>query len=57
MQRRIGLGVIAVVMALLSACDKKDEPQKKPEPVVSAAEQPKRSSPDFGGVAKVESRG
>ncbi|MCA1324437.1 CsgG/HfaB family protein [Herbaspirillum sp. alder98] len=53
MQRRIGMGVIALAMVLLSACDKKEEPQKTVEPVVSAPEQPKRSSPDFGGVTKV----
>src|SRR5450830_160854 len=53
MQRRIAVGVIALTMALLSACDKKEEPKKVAEPAPSAAEQPKRSSPDFGGVTKV----
>ena len=40
-------------MALLSACDKKEEPKKVAEPAPSVAEQPKRSVPDFGGVTKV----
>lgn len=53
MQRWNGLLVIALTMALLSACDKKEEPKKAAEPLASAAEQPKRGAPDFGGVAKV----
>ncbi len=53
MQRRIGVGVIALTMALLSACDKKEEPKKVAEPVAAAPQQPKRSAPDFGGVTKV----
>jgi curli biogenesis system outer membrane secretion channel CsgG len=40
-------------MALLSGCDKKEEPKKVVEPVAAAPEQPKRSAPDLGGVTKV----
>ena len=53
MQRRIGMSVIALSMALLSACDKKEEPKKVVESVASTPEQPKRNAPDFGGVTKV----
>lgn len=53
MQRKIAVGVIALTMALLSGCDKKEEPKKAAELVSAAPEQPKRSTPDFGGVTKV----
>lgn len=59
MQRQISVYTIALMMALLSACGKKEEPTKTPAPVAEAPAAapapppPKRSTPDFGGVTKV----
>lgn len=44
------------MVALLSACGKKEEPPKAPAPAAAAIPAPeplKRSSPDFGGTTKV----
>lgn len=51
---RIQLGLLALLMGLLAACDKKQE-EAAPAPVVSApaAETVKSGVPDFGGVTKV----
>ncbi|XAH25282.1 CsgG/HfaB family protein [Xylophilus sp. GW821-FHT01B05] len=61
MQRRVGVGVVTLAMALLSACGEKESEKAAVEvpasaPSVAAApapEPPKRAAPDFGGVAKV----
>jgi hypothetical protein len=51
--RHLGIVALALAMALVSACSKKEEaPAPVAEAVAPAAEPAKRSAPDFGGVTK-----
>lgn len=55
MTRRVFSSEIALTMVLLSACGKKEETVKVPEPVAvaSAPEARKLGAPDFGATAKI----
>lgn len=52
--RQHGIVALALVMALVSGCGKKEEaPAPVAEPAAPVTEPAKRSAPDFGGVTKV----